>query len=201
MENKIKIHFLGAAGTVTGSKYLIETKDRNILVDCGLFQGLKELRLLNWETIPFDVAKIDVVLLTHGHLDHVGYLPRLVSEGFSGDIWGTAPTLEIAKLILGQDNLTHTRRWLHTVFLGKELRCLGANVSPVSLIRVVLTAIAEIDHSALLQVEAPLTKALHQVGRVRHEQHRTSGRCGMSSSGPSSRPTSTPRESTARRST
>lgn len=100
MENKIKIHFLGAAGTVTGSKYLIETKNKNILVDCGLFQGLKELRLLNWKSIPFNVAKIDVVLLTHGHLDHVGYLPRLVSEGFSGEIWGTDPTLEIARLIL-----------------------------------------------------------------------------------------------------
>ena len=100
MENKIKIHFLGAAGTVTGSKYLIETQDKNILVDCGLFQGLKELRLLNWKSLPFNVARIDMVLLTHGHLDHVGYLPRLVSEGFSGDIWGTEPTLEIAKIIL-----------------------------------------------------------------------------------------------------
>lgn len=100
MENKIKIHFLGAAGTVTGSKYLIETQDKTILVDCGLFQGLKELRLLNWKSLPFNVAKIDMVLLTHGHLDHVGYLPRLVSEGFSGEIWGTEPTLEIAKIIL-----------------------------------------------------------------------------------------------------
>ena len=96
----MKIHFLGAAGTVTGSKYLIETLDKNILVDCGLFQGLKELRLLNWESIPFNVAKIDMVLLTHGHLDHVGYLPRLVSGEFSGEIWGTEPTLEIAKVIL-----------------------------------------------------------------------------------------------------
>lgn len=96
----MKIHFLGAAGTVTGSKYLIETKDKNILVDCGLFQGLKELRLLNWNNLPFNAAKIDMVLLTHGHLDHVGYLPRLVNEGFTGDIWGTAPTLEIAKIIL-----------------------------------------------------------------------------------------------------
>ncbi len=96
----MKIHFLGAAGTVTGSKYLIETKNKNILVDCGLFQGLKELRLLNWNNIPFDAAKIDMVLLTHGHLDHVGYLPRLVNEGFNGEIWGTIPTLEIAKIIL-----------------------------------------------------------------------------------------------------
>ena len=62
MKNNMKIHFLGAAGTVTGSKYLIETQDKNILIDCGLFQGLKELRLLNWESIPFNVAKIDMVL-------------------------------------------------------------------------------------------------------------------------------------------
>ena len=96
----MKMHFLGAAGTVTGSKYLIETEGKNILVDCGLFQGLKELRLLNWESLPFNVAKIDIVLLTHGHLDHVGYLPRLVREGFSGEIWGTEPTLAIAKIIL-----------------------------------------------------------------------------------------------------
>lgn len=96
----MKIHFLGAAGTVTGSKYLIETKDKNILVDCGLFQGLKELRLLNWKNLPFSAAKIDIVLLTHGHLDHVGYLPRLVKEGFSGHIYGTTPTLEVAKIIL-----------------------------------------------------------------------------------------------------
>ncbi|MCE9539574.1 MAG: MBL fold metallo-hydrolase [Bacteroidetes bacterium] len=96
----MKIHFLGAAGTVTGSKYLIETQGKNILIDCGLFQGLKELRLLNWEKLPFNVAKIDMVLVTHGHLDHVGYLPRLVKEGFSGEILGTAPTLDIAKIIL-----------------------------------------------------------------------------------------------------
>ena len=74
---KIKIHFLGAAGTVTGSKYLIETSEKNILIDCGMFQGLKELREKNWEYLPIDVSTIDIVLLTHGHLDHTGYLPRL----------------------------------------------------------------------------------------------------------------------------
>ncbi len=96
----IKIHFLGAAGTVTGSKYLIEAAGMKILIDCGLFQGLKELRLRNWTSLPVNVADIDMVLLTHGHLDHVGYLPRLVAEGFSGPIWGTAPTLQVAKIIL-----------------------------------------------------------------------------------------------------
>jgi metallo-beta-lactamase family protein len=97
---KIKIHFLGAAGTVTGSKYLIETSEKNILIDCGMFQGLKELREKNWEYLPIDVSTIDIVLLTHGHLDHTGYLPRLVKQGFRGKIIGTAPTLAITKIIL-----------------------------------------------------------------------------------------------------
>ena len=96
----IKVHFLGAAGTVTGSKFLIETGVHNILVDCGIFQGLKELRERNWEPFPFPVADIDTVLLTHGHLDHTGYLPRLVNYGFSGDIIGTAPTLAITEIII-----------------------------------------------------------------------------------------------------
>lgn len=95
-----KIHFLGASGTVTGSKFYIETPDINIMVDCGMFQGLKELREINWTPLPINVSKIDVVLLTHGHLDHTGYLPRLVKEGFKGKIIGTAPTLAIAEIIL-----------------------------------------------------------------------------------------------------
>ncbi len=98
--SEIKIQFLGAAGTVTGSKYFIQTPYKNIMVDCGLFQGLKELRSLNWTTLPIDASKGDVVLLTDGHLDHTGFLPRLVKEGFKGEIWGTKPTLEIAKIIL-----------------------------------------------------------------------------------------------------
>lgn len=100
MKSQIKIQFLGAAGTVTGSKHLISAFGKNILVDCGLFQGMKELRQLNWKALDFPPEKIDVVLLTHGHLDHTGYLPRLVKSGFSGDIIGTAPTLQIAEIIL-----------------------------------------------------------------------------------------------------
>lgn len=100
MENLAKIHFLGAAGTVTGSKFLIETSEQNILIDCGMFQGLKELRELNWKNLPVNVESIDVVLITHGHLDHVGYLPRLLKQGFIGKIIGTAPTLAIAQIIL-----------------------------------------------------------------------------------------------------
>lgn len=100
MDNYVKINFLGASGVVTGSKFLIETSEKNILIDCGMFQGLKELRELNWCDLPVDVSTIDLVLLTHGHLDHVGYLPRLVKQGFTGKIMGTAPTLAIAEIIL-----------------------------------------------------------------------------------------------------
>jgi metallo-beta-lactamase family protein len=97
---KIKLHFFGAAQTVTGSKFLLETPEYNILIDCGMFQGLKELRLQNWEDFPFPASEIDIVLLTHGHLDHCGYLPRLVKQSFEGSIRGTAPTLATASVIL-----------------------------------------------------------------------------------------------------
>ena len=107
MEKFIKINFLGAAGVVTGSKFLIETSEKNILVDCGMFQGLKELRELNWEDLPIDITSIDVILLTHGHLDHVGYLPRLLKQGFKGKIKGTAPTLAIAEIILKDSAKIH----------------------------------------------------------------------------------------------
>lgn len=98
--NTIKIHFLGASGTVTGSKFYLETPELNLMIDCGMFQGLKELRQQNWNPLPIDVSKIDLVLLTHGHLDHTGYLPRLLKEGFKGKIVGTAPTLAITRIIL-----------------------------------------------------------------------------------------------------
>ena len=92
--------FLGAAGTVTGSKHLLDFGDHRVLVDCGLFQGLKELRLRNWATFPFDAARIDAVVLTHAHLDHCGYLPRLVSQGFRGRIFCTPGTRDLCTIVL-----------------------------------------------------------------------------------------------------
>ncbi|WOD42965.1 MBL fold metallo-hydrolase [Hwangdonia lutea] len=103
----VKIHFLGAVGVVTGSKFLLETSEKNILIDCGMFQGVKELRELNWSHLPIHVETIDLVLLTHGHLDHVGYLPRLIKQGFAGKIIGTAPTLAIAEIILKDSAKIH----------------------------------------------------------------------------------------------
>src|SRR5437867_7359477 len=92
--------FLGAAGTVTGSKHLLEFEGRRVLVDCGLFQGLKELRRRNWAPLPVDPATIDAVVLTHAHLDHCGYLPRLVAGGFRGRIFCTPATKELCSLVL-----------------------------------------------------------------------------------------------------
>ena len=96
----MKIKFLGGAGTVTGSKTLIESNGIRILIDCGQFQGIKPLRELNWEPLPILPSTIDFVLLTHGHLDHCGWLPRLVNQGFEGKIYCTSPTAAITKLIL-----------------------------------------------------------------------------------------------------
>lgn len=96
----MKIQFLGGAGTVTGSKTLIESNGIRILVDCGQFQGIKPLRELNWQPLPVLPETLDYVLLTHGHLDHCGWLPRLVNQGFKGKIYCTAPTKAITKLIL-----------------------------------------------------------------------------------------------------
>ena len=92
--------FLGAAQTVTGSKYLLESDGHRVLVDCGLFQGLKELRLRNWDSLPIDVATIDAVVLTHAHVDHVGYLPRLVAQGFAGRVFCTPGTADLCRIVL-----------------------------------------------------------------------------------------------------
>jgi len=95
-----KITFLGAAGCVTGSKYLVEAGGRRLLLDCGLFQGNKQLRLLNWERLPVDPSTIDWVVLTHGHIDHTGYLPRLVRDGFRGPIFANSATRELCGILL-----------------------------------------------------------------------------------------------------
>ena len=97
----MKIKFLGAAGTVTGSKYLLESKSgQRILIDCGLFQGLKQLRLRNWENFSVNPESISALILTHAHLDHSGYIPKLVKEGFSNEIYCSSPTRAVAEILL-----------------------------------------------------------------------------------------------------
>ena len=94
------LQFLGAARTVTGSKHLLQVGHVRVLVDCGLFQGLKALRERNWEPFPVPASSVDVVVLTHAHLDHCGYLPRLVAQGFTGRVFCTGGTAELAKIVM-----------------------------------------------------------------------------------------------------
>jgi metallo-beta-lactamase family protein len=96
----VHLAFHGAAGTVTGSRHLLTADDSRILVDCGLFQGLKKLRLLNWDRPAFDPASVDHLLLTHTHIDHAGYLPRLVREGYAGKVHATRATRDLAGILL-----------------------------------------------------------------------------------------------------
>ena len=95
-----KITFYGGVGTVTGSKYLLEHNGKKILVDCGLFQGLKELRERNWQDPPFAPDEIDAVIITHAHIDHTGWLPRLVKLGFKGEITTSGATGDLLKILL-----------------------------------------------------------------------------------------------------
>lgn len=96
----MQIKFLGATGTVTGSRYLLSAGAASILIDCGLFQGYKQLRLRNWDRMPFAVDSIDAVVLTHAHLDHSGALPLLVRSGFRGKIYCSESTAELCKILL-----------------------------------------------------------------------------------------------------
>ncbi|MCZ8217712.1 MAG: MBL fold metallo-hydrolase [Cyclobacteriaceae bacterium] len=96
----VNIKFLGAAESVTGSRFLVELDNFRFLFDCGLFQGLKELRLRNWDVFPIDPSSIDAVVISHAHIDHTGYLPKLVKEGFSGPVYCTHPTADLMEILL-----------------------------------------------------------------------------------------------------
>ena len=96
----MKLSFLGGTGTVTGSKYLLQSSASKVLVDCGLFQGLKALRLRNWNPPPFRPTEIDAVVLTHAHLDHSGYLPRFIKQGFAGRVHSSRGTRDLCRILL-----------------------------------------------------------------------------------------------------
>lgn len=96
----VTVKFLGGAGSVTGSKYLIDLGEFEFLVDCGLFQGPRDLRERNWDKFPMPVDEMEAIVITHAHLDHIGYLPRLVKQGFRGPIYCTEPSAELAKILL-----------------------------------------------------------------------------------------------------
>ncbi|MBI5495637.1 MAG: MBL fold metallo-hydrolase [Deltaproteobacteria bacterium] len=101
------IQFLGAAGTVTGSRHLVEHRGKRVLLDCGLFQGIKELRLRNWEPFPVDVQSIDAIVLSHAHIDHSGFLPRVYKDGYRGTVWCTSATRDLLAIMLPDSGRLH----------------------------------------------------------------------------------------------
>jgi metallo-beta-lactamase family protein len=103
----VRLQFLGAAGTVTGSKFLVETAQTRLLVDCGIYQGVKQLRLRNWRPPPFEPSELDAVVLSHAHLDHSGYLPALVRDGYRGPIHVTPPTRDLCRILLPDSGHIH----------------------------------------------------------------------------------------------
>lgn len=113
----MKIRFLGASGTVTGSRYLLSHDNTSILIDCGLFQGVKNIRSRNWKPFQVSPHTINAVVLTHAHLDHSGYLPRLMREGFHGHIWSTPATKQLADILLAdsghlqEEDARHANRY------------------------------------------------------------------------------------------
>src|SRR5512133_779911 len=94
------LQFLGATDTVTGSKYLLRSDGSSVLVDCGLFQGYKQLRLRNWQPLPLPSIDVDAVVLTHAHIDHSGYVPLLARQGFAGPVYCTSATHDLCRILL-----------------------------------------------------------------------------------------------------
>ena len=97
---RASLNFLGGAGGVTGSKFLFTYGNDQVLLDCGLFQGLKALRLRNWAPVPLDFSRLRGVVLTHAHIDHSGYLPRIVGKGYKGPVFATPATCDLLRVML-----------------------------------------------------------------------------------------------------
>jgi metallo-beta-lactamase family protein len=161
-----KITFLGAAGTVTGSKYLVEAAGKRLLVDCGLFQGKKELRQRNWDGLPEDPKTFDWVVLTHAHIDHTGYLPRLVRDGYHGPIFADAATQELCNYLLPdsarlqEEDAEHAAKGGYTKHdpplpLYTEEEALAA-----------LRQFAEIPRSGAFQISPQFTVRSHDAGHI-----------------------------------
>ena len=120
MGQGFRIRFLGATSTVTGSRFCVDVAGARVLVDCGLFQGYKPLRLKNWSRFPVDPRSIDAVVLTHAHLDHSGYLPRLVKEGFRGPVYCTQATRALAGILLPDSARLLEEEAAHAAYVGSS---------------------------------------------------------------------------------
>src|SRR5215468_4300282 len=132
-----KLTFLGAAGCVTGSKYLVEAAGKRLLVDCGIFQGLPELSARNYQPLPVDPSTIHYGVLTHAHLDHTGWLPRLVKTGYSGPIYADPATIELTEILLRdsahlqEEDVQHSRNTKNNHPSNEEPLYTAEDVDPV----------------------------------------------------------------------
>jgi metallo-beta-lactamase family protein len=161
-----KLTFLGAAGTVTGSKYLIEAEGKRLLVDCGLFQGLKQLRLRNWDTLAEKPSSVDWCVLTHAHLDHAGYLPRFVRDGFRGPIYADGATIELCNILLPdsarlqEEDARHAEPHGYSKHAPPQPLYSQAEVEPV------LKAFREIPRSGPFTISPQFTVRPHDAGHI-----------------------------------
>src|SRR5580693_10366118 len=161
-----KLTFLGAAGTVTGSKYLVEAEGKRLLVDCGLFQGLKELRQRNWNPLPEKPATFDWAVLTHAHLDHTGYLPRLVRDGFKGPIYADAATIELCNILLPdsahlqEEDAENAARGKYSKYAAPLPLYTSEDVAPV------LKALREIPRADSFTISPQFTVRPHDAGHI-----------------------------------
>ena len=160
------ITFHGAAETVTGSKYLVEADDARVLVDCGLFQGYKDLRKLNWEPVGFDVKRLDAVVLTHAHLDHVGYLPRLVADGYRGPIHATPATRKLAALILEDSARNQERDAEYANRKGYSKHKPALPLYNAKDVRRTLKQFQTCQRGEWLEVHGPIHVRLHDAGHL-----------------------------------
>ncbi len=160
------ITFLGATGCVTGSKYLVEASGRRLLVDCGLFQGNKELRLRNWEPLPGDPATIDWVVLTHAHLDHTGYLPRLARNGFRGPIFSDTATKELCAILLPDSAHLQEEDAEHAAAHGYSKHKPPLPLYTEEEVQPVLQEFQEIPRSDVFKISPQFTVRPHDAGHI-----------------------------------
>lgn len=144
-----ELTFVGAAGTVTGSKHLVSINGRHLFIDCGLFQGPPEIEALNHEPLPVPAAQMDGIVITHGHLDHVGYLPKIVRDGFRGPIYCTPATADVIRIVL--EDAAHLQRHMHDRGFQRER---SHNLTPFFTERDVAAALSQIK---TMELEADFT--------------------------------------------
>ncbi len=161
------IRFLGAAGTVTGSRYLLTAGGRRVLVDAGLFQGLKELRLRNWAPFPVDPASIDAVVLTHAHIDHAGALPLLAREGLRAPVYCTPATRDLSGLLLPDSGRRQEEEARNANFRGyskhaPQARPLYSEADAIAALRL----LAPIPYGAAREILPGISVTLHRAGHI-----------------------------------